>query len=276
MLTRIVFLIEQIAPGLYLLLGVGLLLSLRAMVRARHGLRSTQFELERGMARSDRSTAATSALLLLEALLIVLGMQRVVAPYLRTTEAFDIQIAQIAEDGIYIPPTPRPAAGGVVIDTSGVILGNQGDSNIIIVTPTLTPTPVGTIVPNSPAPVGCDTPNATLEVPANGQIVFGPTIIRGTAYGENFAFYKFELNGPSTLGSYAPITQYTSPLETLGDLGQFVPSPYQTGEYRFRLIVFDTTSSVIASCAVTIFISDPIPTATPLGTVVATPGAPGG
>jgi hypothetical protein len=269
MLTSLVFLIEQIAPGLYLLLGAGLLLALRALFRARYGYRSTQFELERDMARFQRANALTTVILLVEAVLIVFGVQRIVAPYLRETEAITVAIAQIAEDGIFQTPTPQAAGGGFTVDTSGVQLGEQDPAELVVATPTLTPTPVGTIVPNSPAPVGCDTPNATLQVPANGQIMFEPTIIRGTAFGENFAFYKFELGGGS-LGNFAPVTEYITPVETLGDLGQFVPSPYPPDEYRFRLVVFDASNAVIASCAVTVFLRDPIPTPTPLGTVAAT------
>jgi len=96
--------------------------------------------------------------------------------------------------------------------------------------------------------------------------VFEPTVVRGTAYADNFAFYKFELNGPATFNNWSPVTQYTSPILELGELGQFVPSPYDEGEYRFRVIVFDVTNAIIARCEITIFISPPIPSATPLGT----------
>jgi hypothetical protein len=111
---------------------------------------------------------------------------------------------------------------------------------------------------------GCDTPNATLQVPANGMVVFEPTRIIGVASIENFSAYKFEINGPSTLGNFAPIQTYTQPVAELGELGQFVPSFYEPGEYQFRLSVFDITGAMKASCTVTIYISEPIPTATPL------------
>jgi len=56
------------------------------------------------------------------------------------------------------------------------------------------------------------------------------------------------------------------PMTEMGELGQFVPSFYEPGTYQFRLIVFDTTNAARASCTVTIYISEPIPTATPLPT----------
>jgi hypothetical protein len=115
--------------------------------------------------------------------------------------------------------------------------------------------------------VGCDTPNATLQVPGNGMIVFEPMLVRGTAYTDNFSFYKFELSGAATGGNFAPVpVDGTNPVQETGDLGQFVPAFYEPGEYRFRVVVFDTTNTVRAVCEMTIFISEPIPTPTPLAT----------
>jgi hypothetical protein len=134
----------------------------------------------------------------------------------------------------------------------------------VIATPTLTPTPVGTLLPNPPPVLGCDTPGATLQVPANGMLVFEPITVIGTANAENFAFYRFELNGPQTLGSFAILRDYTQPVLETGVLGQFVPSFYQPGRYQFRVTVFDITNTLRAACTVNITISEPIPTPTPL------------
>lgn len=265
-MTSLVFFVEQIATGLYILLGAGAFLALRSYARAQGELRATHFELERDIARFGRNNALTVLLLLVEAALVVFGVQQVVAPYLRETLDVSMTIVQVQSDGDFRTPTPQSITGGLVIDASGVQLGEQDPSELIIATPTLTPTPVGTIVPNSPAPVGCDTPGATLQVPANGMIVFEPLVVRGTANADNFAYYKFELNGPSTFGNFAPLAQYTSPVANLGELGQFVPAPYEPGQYQFRLIVFDIANAPRASCTITIFISEPIPTPTPLGT----------
>lgn len=266
MIAGVIFFVEQIALGLYLLTGAGALLALRAVSRAQGELRSTHFELERELARYRRANALTALVLLVEFGLIVLGVERIVAPTLRERMDITITLAQAANDGVFVTPTPAPLEGGIVIDASGVVLGEQDPANLVLPTPTLTPTPVGTIVPNSPPPLGCNTPNATLQIPANGMIVFEPIVVRGTASVENFAFYKFELNGPSTFGNFAPVTQYTVPVPELGELGQFVPSPYQPGQYQFRLSVFDVTNMSRASCTITIYISEPIPTPTPLGT----------
>jgi hypothetical protein len=265
-MTTIVFLIEQWAIGLYAMFAAALLYLLWRYSRAQHALRGTHFELERDLARYERSNIVTAILVVIELALVIAGIQFVVAPTLRTTTVETIEVADAVSDGVFNTPTPQPLVGEFEIDSSGVQLGDLNPADSILPTPTQTPTPVGTLVPNSPAPLGCDTPQATLQVPGNGMIVFQTTVIRGTATTENFAFYRFELNGPSTGGSFAPLYEGTVSVTELGDLGQFVPSFYQTGEYRFRLAVFDTTSTLRAACEVTIYISEPIPTPTPLTT----------
>ncbi len=267
MISGIAFLIEQAATGLYIVLGVFIVYAIWRWLRARREYRGTYFELEKDLARYDRGNAFTMLVLLIEALLIVVGVQRVVAPYLRSTQTNISQQQQIAlvSDGQFQTPIP-PTFSAAVIDSSGVQLGAVDPAQQIQPTPTLTPTPVGTIVANSP-PAECTSPNAQLQVPANGMIVFEPITVVGVAMTDNFAFYRFELNGPSTSGNFATIgVDGTQPQAQLGELGQFVPSFYTPGEYQFRVSVFDTTNAMRASCTVTIYISAPIPSPTPLGT----------
>ncbi|MDL1901206.1 hypothetical protein FBR02_10595 [Anaerolineae bacterium CFX9] len=261
-----VFFVEQIATGLFILLGAVGFLALRAFLRAGAELRSTQYELERELARFRRGNALTTLIVVIELAIVVIGVQRVVAPFLRETMDFTVTVAEVATDGTFAPVAPTPVPGGMLIDPSGVVLGEVDPASQILPTPTLTPTPVGTIVPNAPAAQGCDTPNATMRIPANGMIVFEPIVVIGTASIDDFAYYKFELNGPSTFGNFAPLAQYTQPVPEEGALGQFVPAPYDPGTYRFRLIVFDITNTARADCTLTIYISAPIPTPTPLGT----------
>jgi hypothetical protein len=267
-MSEVVFFVEQTATGLYILLGLGVVLALVRWQRARRSYRATQFELERDIYSYRRANAATSLVLLTQMLLIVGGLQNVVAPTLRASVTAEVVDVPIILEPSFRTPTPAPLTGGVVIDASGVEFGIEDPSDQVIPTPTLTPTPVGTIIPNMPAPVGCDTPNAALQVPANGMIVFEPLVVIGTAFTDNFAFYRFELRGESTFNSFVVIGgDRTQPVLDVTALGQFVPSYYTPGEYQFRLAVFDISGTVRASCTLTIFISDPIPTATPLPTV---------
>ena len=266
-MTAVVFFIEQTAIGLYILIGLGIVVTLRRWGRARRDFRATHFELEREIFRYKIANALTLIILLIEAALVVLGVQQVVAPTVRQAEAANGGLDQSAEaltDGIAVSPTPPEVNFGVSpIDASGVQIGEQ-EIVQVVATPTLTPTPVGTILPNPPDVSGCDKPNATLQVPANGMVVFEPVNVLGTAYTDNFAFYRFELNGPQTFGSFATIRDYDQPVSNLGELGQFVPSFYQPGDYQFRLTVFDITNTLKAACTINIRISLPIPTPTPL------------
>jgi hypothetical protein len=266
MIIGLVFLIEQVATGLYIIIAVALVLVVRSWLRASSAYRGTYFELERDMARYRRGNAFTALVLVIEFGLVVAGVQRVVAPTLRETltDQPQRQLALVS-DGQFHTPIP-PTFSAAVIDASGVQLGEIDPAQQIQATPTLTPTPVGTIVANAP-PAQCSSPDVQLQIPANGMIVFEPITVVGVATAENFAFYRFELRGESTSGNFATIgVDGTQPMTQMGALGQFVPSFYVPGEYQFRVSVFDTNSALSAICAVTIYISAPIPTATPLGT----------
>jgi hypothetical protein len=260
----LVFLIEQIATGLYIFTAVAIVLTWRNWMRSRREFRATYFELERDIARYQQANAVTALVLLVEFALIILGVQRVVAPFIREKELVPQQAIAAIEDGIFDTPTPA-FQEGAEIDASGVQLGATDPAQRVLATPTLTPTPVGTIIPNAPPPDGCDTPDATLQVPANGMVVFEPINVIGAANTQDFAFYRFELRGPQTFGNFAILSEYTIPVSDIGELGQIVPAFYEPGDYQFRLTVFDITNTLKARCMVNIFISEPIPTPTPLG-----------
>jgi len=263
-MNALVFLIEQTAIGLYILIGVGVVWMGRRVMRARRDYRATQFELEREIFRYQQANALTFLILLFEAALIVFGVQQVVAPNVRSTSTTGLQTVQVVDDGFAPSPTPPEVNfGASPIDISGVQIGEE-DIVQVVATPTLTPTPVGTIVANPPDSAGCDTPNATLQVPANGMLVFEPVNVIGTAFIDNFAFYRFELNGPQTFGNFAILRDYDQPVAALAELGQFVPAFYQPGDYQFRLTVFDITNALRAACTINIIITEPIPTPTPL------------
>ena len=147
-MSRVVFLVEQLAPGLFILFGLGLLLNARRMLRARRSLRATHFELEQELARRARGDAWISLLLLLELMLIVLGVLVVVAPTIRQFSTF-VPGVVIESDGQFNTPVPRMNRE-LRIDAAGVNLTPDDPALRVLATPTLTPTPVGTIVPNAP------------------------------------------------------------------------------------------------------------------------------
>ncbi len=264
-MTGLMFLIDQIALGLYVLLGVGMVWAWWNWGAAQRDYRETYFELERGLARYRRANAITALVLLIEIALVVMGIQRIVVPTIRAQDEQMEEILAPVEDGTFSTPTPQ-MRDDTAIDDSEVreLIDATQPFEAIQATPTLTPTPVGTILPNPGEVVGCDTDNAMLEVPANGMLVFSPIDVRGTAYIDDFAFYRFELRGDSTQGQFAPLADYTEPVRELTSLGQFTPTFHTPGEYQFRLNVFDVAGDVRATCTVNIVISEPIPTRTPL------------
>ncbi len=277
-MSVIVGLIDQAAVGLYVLVAVAFVWYLLKWLQARESGRATTFELERDFSSYKSANAATVLVLLIELGLVVAGVQRVVAPQMREDRLVRNNQAQqvalnINADGEFNTPTPAPAQGGAIPDpVDPSVLGGAQVADIAS-TPTNTPTPVGTIEPNVPAVQGCDTPKAFLQIPANGMRVFQQTPVVGTAFLDDgtFSLYKLEIRGVD-IAEFSPIDTVTIPQQELGALTQFNPASLTRGTYQFRLMVFDQTDTLRASCQVTISVTDPPLTATPIPT--SQPGAP--
>jgi hypothetical protein len=275
--SRIVFFIEQIARGLYLVCAVGLLFSIRAYFNSRHELRLAEFELERELALRHRANAITWTFVIIEIALMVYAVANIIAPTMRAdlvsggiinaggssgSSGFQTSTPGIA--GVNDQGTPVGDVNSLMLTVTADALLGQGGPNVFA-SPTPAPTAVGTIVLGMPTPVGCTTPDAQLEVPANGQVLFDSVEVRGVAKTENFAFYRFELKGPSTNDNFAPVEgDKTVAVPERGVLGQIALRPFQTGQYEFRLVVFDNKNTVKASCAVTVMIRERPPTPSPL------------
>ena len=93
------FFVEQIAPGLYIFIGIGLFFAWRWWRRSSRALRATHFELERDLHRYRRANALTVMILLVEFALAVLGVQRVVSPAVRSTVDTTQTIERVVADG---------------------------------------------------------------------------------------------------------------------------------------------------------------------------------
>lgn len=265
MLLFLVNLIEQIALGLYILIGVGLFWTWARWRAAGRFYRTTHFELERDVAHFKRLNALTVAALLIEAGLFVVGLQTVVAPTVRTQIEGAVVVDTVIVDRPIATFTPRPLEV-LNIPTSSIDLDDElNPASQIRITPTPTFTPVGTILPNIPTPADCLTDNARLVIPANGMVVDRTLEVRGSADTDNFASFKIEIRGPSTGGVFATRESWTQPLDEVGRLTTFVPDEYAEGMYDFRLAVFDNTATMVASCTVMIEIRRAIPTPTLIG-----------
>jgi len=260
-MTSIMFLIgqERIAIGIYILIGAGIVFFMRQFSLQGTEYRATYFELERELARYRQMNALTAMVLLVQVALIVLGIQQAVIPVLEQQVALG-DLSPVVEDLPFNTPTPAPAAA---VNIQPQDIGEDDLEGIVQITPTLTPTPVGTIIP-SENQVGCDSDQAYLQIPANGMRVFQAVPVRGTVFTEDFAYAKIELRGKGTFGNFAVIEDIRSPVTNLSEFSQFIPSPYEEGWYEFRLMVFDVTDTLRASCLVNIYISEPFATPTPI------------
>lgn len=275
-MTGLVYLIERIAPGLYFFCAAMLLFWLRRVFLARRRLAMVEFELERELAEEQQARAITWTLGTVEIALAIVAIAHVIAPTLR---------ADLVRGGDGAGPaaaptrfmTSTPGGDGNEVQAALQTVTAQaleGQGIQILLTAVASPTAVGTIVEGYPTPADCNSPEAQLEIPTTGQVLFDSVTVVGTANVANFAFYKFELAGPSTNGAFAPILgEKTSPVPEKGVLGQLPLSPFEPGNYQFRLAVFDNTGTLRASCTVAVVIRERPPTPTPPGGVPAVPGS---
>lgn len=277
-MIQIFFFIDQIALGLYGLL-VGLVVfNLWRVLKARNDVRATYFELERDLARQRQVNSFTGVIFAIQVGILILGIQRQVVPFMESERTLEEMMAareQVVEDLPFATDTPPARAvlsGG--LDIPEVTLPGPDLEAGFISTPTLTPTPVGTIIPNAPPIEGCTSEEAMLEIPANGMRVFAPVVVRGTAFTADFTTAKIEISGPETNDQYVVIDTFNQPVRALSDFSQFIPARYREGRYRFRLTVFDNFNRLVASCMVNIFISELQATPTPTPRPGATPGSP--
>ena len=261
-MTAIIALIDQIAIGIYFLIAAGFLFAFRRYLIHGDEYRSSYFELERDLARYRRSNAFTMIVLLLELALIVIGIQLVVVPELLDERRLQELVSEArAQDGVFVTPLPAQPAADLGIDP--VALPRSLDiADRILATPLPTPTAVGTLIPADP-PVGCEKPEAQLQIPGNGMRVFQPVPIVGTVFADQFSYASLEIKGPSTRGSFQLIADQPTEVRELAEFSLFAPAGYEPGEYQLRLMVYDIANALKASCLVHIYISDPLPTLTP-------------
>ncbi len=262
-MTVLVALIDQVAFGVYFLVAAGILFALRRYFLHGEQYRASYFELERDLSRYRRSNAITAVIFLLELALIVAGIQAVVVPELLRDREIQQLLSQAGSiEAEFVTPVPGQPSGDLGIDPVA-LPRSANERSQVLATPVPSPTPVGTIIPADP-PIGCESAEAQLLLPGNGMRVFQPIPITGTVFTDQFSYAAIEISGPSTFGNFQRIDDQTREVRELAEFSQFSPAGYQTGEYEFRLMVYDITNTLKASCQVHIYISEPLPTLTPV------------
>jgi hypothetical protein len=248
-MTPIFSFIERIAPGLYILLGLGAVVFFVRWRRARQTYLDANFELVRDLAGQQQNRMFIRWFALFALAIAVVFIQQFLAPYMVLNQ--QVAVTSTVVEPTFITTTPQPPGD---VNIEDLVSGNSSDPEA---TPTVEFTPVGTIIPNAPPPQGCDSPRASLQIPTNGMRVFETIQVIGTANTENFDSYKLELSGPGTSNIFAVISQSTTPAPDPAVLGQIVALAFEPGEYQFRLTVFDSNTTLVAACLVNISITTP-------------------
>jgi hypothetical protein len=136
-----------------------------------------------------------------------------------------------------------------------------GPTEIIIPETAAAPsTLVGTVRPSDQRE-GCEIDHAYIQYPVNGMVVSKYETVRGTANLDDFSKYRFEIKSIGASAFSVISNDSTTPVIE-GPLGAIEPFNLIPGEYRFRLVVFNTNNQMLAHCEITIWIEDLIPTAT--------------
>lgn len=262
MISNALLFARALAPFLYFVAIVGVYFGVRRFLRALGRVRVAQFRLEREQAQEMGGRAITQIILMIELGILAFFASTVMYDTWTDLNTTEQQVAEEAEAAIPFRTAVPGDVGGEFATPTPVVSGQT-----IIQTPEPSPTPGGTLLP-ADAPIGCIAEQANINQPDNGQIVFEVETITGTADIENFAYYRFEIRDVLQGGSFGVIggasSDYTVPVVN-GPLGSIVPQNFAPSEYRFRLTVFDTGGVMRAACEITIFISDPLPTPTPIG-----------
>ena len=232
--------ISRISVVLYALGGVGVLFALRGWLQGRRRRRVAVFGLEREEA--TRQVQSSSSALI--ALLLLIGSVYVID---------NIVMPNLGETAEILQPTP----------TSVVFVTPQATATeALLLYPTVTATvgiPPAEVTDTAPdaegtSVNGCEILGARVTEPAPGDVVGGQVEVRGEANILNFGQYKFEINGPSTNGSWVVVGTYNEAIPA-GLLGVWDSTSLIPGDYTFRLVVLRDDGSYLTPCEVPISIS---------------------
>ena len=151
--------------------------------------------------------------------------------------------------------TPQPTETPQPVETPEL---TETPPPVETLTPTPPPTPTPTITPEpsptaTPAPLAeCPDPGARLTYPAVNAMLQGPVQITGSAYVDNFDYYKFEFRYEG-ITEWSFLQRFERPV-TDGLLGVWDTSALLPGNYWFRLVVVKNDGNFIEPCQVSVII----------------------
>lgn len=244
---------------IYIISVMGLVWYLTEFIRAQRLLRRAMFNLERETATSARNHALSFILFFIAAIGIVYYVNRNIAPDLPAE--------------LMLPPTPTPNIFATPLASPtplGTVFPEVQDEFAPILAPTVTLPPLpgfeGFVEPTaaveggeevtptpeaSPTPIESCNPSLNIVEPLNGGLVFQRVTVRGTADTGPDHQYIVELNGPQTVGIWAPIMQDPA-LQPIvnGDLASADLSQWATGPYLVRLRALAGNGEELGQCVI--------------------------
>jgi hypothetical protein len=99
---------------------------------------------------------------------------------------------------------------------------------------------------------GCGSADARISSPLPGQVLSGVIAVRGTAQGDDFAYYNIEIR-PDFATVYIPYTRGESSV-TDGTLAEVDTAIYGAGIYWIRLQVATIQGDTLETCAIPVII----------------------
>jgi hypothetical protein len=232
----LVKLISDISLLLYAFFGLLIILFMRGVIVSRSERDRSIFSLEREAAISRMYRYYLGAV-------IMIGLMGVVY-YNSTSLVNNVPLPEVTPSPttiVELPPTATPV--------------------ILLSTPTPTPTipaikpPMATVTyptatpPPAPQtkPARCSYPGSQITLPEEGANVNGMVQISGSAFVDNFDYYKFEFRVPG--GNWSFIASYRNQVQS-GVLGSWNSDTVPPGEYQLRLVVVDKIGNFPEPCMV--------------------------
>jgi hypothetical protein len=245
---------------IYIVSALGLVWYLTEFIRAQRTLRRAMFNLEKETATSSRNHSLSFLLFFAFVIGSVYYVNRNIAPNLPAqlltpaTPTPDVFATPLA------PPTPLSTAAA---EGEGIFAPVLAPTVTLPSTPGLESTAVisGTQTAGeaeaSPTPFEVCIPELNITEPLNGSVAFQRVTFRGTANTGELHQYVIELEGPQTVGAWAPIMQEPANQPIVnGDLAQADLSTWEQGPYLVRLRALDAGGRELGFCQIQIILDN--------------------
>ncbi len=227
-------LIVDYAIWLYVLCGLGVLIYLRSILRARRERKTALFTLEREAASSRAARSLLGVFVFISLAGSVYFVEEMLAPRLPKTMEQDDETAietvflitptSDVPTATPVPPTPTPEPSPTATRR---------------VFPTRAPSPTPT-----PAPIAACSNVAQITSPRVGAVLSGQVSIYGTAAAPDFNFYKVEYHRVGEpQDAWHSISEVHRNQVADGLLDTWNVSGFPAGEYRLKLTVVDITGN---------------------------------